>query len=253
MRPAGSAIALAQFSAQAEDVLGVSGIRWRRSAIGRLITRALARSDTIHFLHIGKTAGTQIREVLGSRILSHGHDVTLAELPARCRYFFSIRQPESRFVSGFYSRKRQGQPRYFFPWSTEEQRAFSEFEHANDLAEALYERPEALEAITSIRHTAQHQIDWFVRHGQIFDLHPPVWIVRQEQFEVDFDEFCRRAGLGRVPLPPSRSHANDYSTVPPLSAKASKNLRRWYSRDLAFYEACEQWMAREDDARNKGR
>ncbi len=33
---------------------------------------------------------------------------------------FFLRDPTSRFVSGFYSRQRQGQPRYYSPWSSDE-------------------------------------------------------------------------------------------------------------------------------------
>src|SRR5262249_46523580 len=102
---------------------------------------------TIHFLHISKNAGTQIKFVVQQinrnnenyRIEAHPHRIGLKHLPPSADYFFSIRNPYTRFQSGFYSRKRKGAPRLFIDWSPEEEETFSNFEHANDLAEALFE------------------------------------------------------------------------------------------------------------------
>jgi len=83
--------------------------------------RLEAHRDDIHFLHIGKCAGTQILSITkqvnaktsGRKIRKHGHDVFLRHLPEEADFFFSIRDPTSRFRSGFYSRKRKGPPRHF--------------------------------------------------------------------------------------------------------------------------------------------
>lgn len=210
------------------------------------------------FLHIGKNAGTQIMH-LAEQLKPHGvvihqmpHTRKLYELPPGAEYFFSIRDPISRFRSGFYSRKRKGQPRLYVEWSSAEAAAFARFEHASELAEALFRDDEtgrqAMAAIQSVRHTAMQQIDWFERAAYL-DLRPPVWIIRQENFSSDFDVFLERLGLSlryadlKPALDATRAHRNDYSLSPPLSRLAEDNLRRWYARDFAFYDYCVGWMA----------
>ena len=206
----------------------------------------------VHFLHIGKTGGSAISRMLKNAVSpacqTHRHSIKLRDLPRGARYFFSIRQPVSRFYSGFYSRKRQGKPLFSFPWSPDEALAFRTFEHANDLAEALFDPApiglQAVQAILSIQHTAQKQVSWFEAHGQIFDIHPPVWIVRQENFAGDLARLRERVQLELSAEPGTEPvHANDYSGLPPLTDKAKANLERWYSDDIAFYTLCEQWLA----------
>lgn len=99
---------------------------------------------TAHFLHIGKTGGSAIKSVLEDykavanyRIVLHEHDTVLDDIPPGEKVFFCLRDPISRFVSGFYSRKRKGQPRYYSEWSDFERQVFETFETPNDLAEAL--------------------------------------------------------------------------------------------------------------------
>jgi len=222
---------------------------------------AKARLREIAFMHIGKNAGTQIMH-LAQQIKGHGvqvhllpHTRKLCEIPPELPYFFSIRNPITRFKSGFYSRKRKGQPRIYSEWSKPEAMAFGRFAHANDLAEALFRPGEdgmlAAQAITAIRHTSMQQIDWFERIGYL-DFRPPVWIIRQENFAADFGVFLRRLGLPLTfaELKPASdaaaAHRNDYSQASELSSLAQENLRRWYARDVVFYDLCEAWMKRHE-------
>jgi hypothetical protein len=215
---------------------------------------------SVHFLHIGKNAGTQIANLArqinaasnNSMIVKQPHSVQLWQIPREEQYFFSIRNPISRFRSGFYSRKRKGQPRYYKPWTPHDEIAFTEFEHANDLAESLFEPGQtgnaACAAMKSIIHTSMNQCDWFSCTGNFLKLRPPVWIVRQENLEADMITLMSRAFPD---IDPSRidfstdevgSHRNDYSGVPPLSEKAKENLARWYAQDFAFYDMCDAWL-----------
>ena len=215
----------------------------------------------IAFVHIGKNAGTQIMH-LAQQLKPHGllvhklsHSKRLYDVPMAMNYFFSIRDPITRFKSGFYSRKRKGQPRIYAEWTKPEAVAFGHFEHANQLAEALFQQDEAgylaTQAVQSILHTAMQQIEWFERIG-FLDLRPPVWIIRQENFAQDFETFLQKLGLPLkyADLSPAQdaatAHSNDYAQVPPLSDLAKENLRRWYARDFAFYDVCVQWMRKHD-------
>jgi hypothetical protein len=254
----------------------------RRSVAGRALNRVLrpvraARrraalrrrfpADEVHFIHIGKTAGTKIAHIArqvnenpdGRRIRFHGHAAELGILPEACGYFFAIRDPISRFRSGFYSRKRKGQPRYNVEWSPYEAFAFERFEHANDLAEALFEDGprgrDAAAAIKSIQHTAQNQSDHFTGQGAFIHTRPPVWIVRQQKFAEDMREFLTRIGHGALvdALPLTQPvHGNDYSGIPDLSADARARLQAWYAQDFAFIALCEAWIAEQPRASHAG-
>ena len=214
----------------------------------------------IHFLHIGKNAGSYIHNVSrqinvlssGVVVVKHSHDTLLKDIPEEDPYFFSIRCPLSRFKSGFYSRKRKGQPRVYSEWSAHDEVAFSEFEHANDLAESLFESGstgrKAFAAMKSIRHTSQNQCDWFSCCGNFLRVRPPIWIIRQENFDSDIKTWISKAfpdvdtSKINFDVDEVSSHRNNYSNVPELSDRAKENLTRWYIQDLQFYEMCNAWL-----------
>ncbi|HUQ37389.1 MAG TPA: hypothetical protein VM144_13525 [Aestuariivirga sp.] len=213
---------------------------------------------TIHFIHIGKTAGTQIKQLASQinggkeecTIIAHPHRISLANLPAGSEYFFSIRSPESRFVSGFYSRKRMGQPRYNVEWTQHEREAYENFHHANDLAEALFEEglagARALSAMKSIEHLARGEIDYFLGLGYFLKMNPPLAIIRQEKFAEDIARLFRILRLKNQPIidhDPVAAHKNIYTDAIPLSEKAKDNIRRWYAQDCEFYKICVSWIS----------
>ena len=213
--------------------------------------------DTIIFLHIGKNAGTQIMnlasqlEFYGINIEKFQHYEKFDSLPLGNKYFFSIREPISRFKSGFYSRKREGMPRHYSKWSEHEQIAFKNFKTANDLAESLFKNTKmgylAAQAIQSITHTSMHQIDWFNKYA-FFELNPPIWIIRQENFVEDFDKFLIKLGLKinskdlNILTDDIGSHKNKYDKKIEFSDLAVSNLKRWYARDYIFYDICNNWI-----------
>ena len=227
------------------------------------INERLDQREIIHFLHIGKNAGNQIKHLaslvndasLKYRILVHRHNVTLSDIPADARYFFSIRSPVSRFKSGFYSRKRMGRPLRNSKWSEMEQRAFERFEHADEIATALFkngsEGRDAMCAIKSIKHCANDQISWFTGQLYFLDTRPPVGIIRTESLESDFNAMLARLG-GSIAFTstsdPVLSHRNDYSKTVDLSEEAVENLKRWYGQDMEFYRHCEAWIRAQGDS-----
>jgi hypothetical protein len=157
-----------------------------------------------------------------------------------------------RFKAGFYSRKRRGMPQYDEKWSSHEKRSFGHFDHANDLAEALFEKGErgqyAFMAMKSIFHTSQNQCDWFSNAGFFLLDRPPVYIIRTEKLEQDLISFLGRVGVSidsKVFLDArvkNSKHANDYSRTPSFSRKAVSNLERWYASDIEFYKSCTSWI-----------
>lgn len=215
------------------------------------------QDNDVAFLHIGKNAGTQIKHLskqINSKqtvktVIGHKHSTKLIHIPNHVPYFFSIRDPITRFKSGFYSRKRKGQPRLYVEWKAGEKVAFSAFAHANDLAEALFSEGElgekAFWAMNNILHIRSQQIDWFERAGSFFIHREPIYIVRQENFREDFAVLLEKMGLEidfDESQDPLNAHSYNYQDDPELSDLAKKNLRIWYARDIEFYEACVSWM-----------
>ena len=219
--------------------------------MGYKIRVAHHASNDIAFLHISKTAGTQIMHVIKQlkkykvNIKRHEHWVKLSDLPINTRYFFSIRNPAARFVSGFYFRKAKKNNH-----SLHEKITFKRYENANDIAEDLFAEGKkgnsARNAIKSINHSAINQIDWFTRYSY-FELQPPITIIRQEYFEKDMQRLLSLLNVDTkisnlITKDESITHKNSYNQIPPLSEKAMANLQRWYIQDYMFYEMCETWL-----------
>jgi hypothetical protein len=238
------------------------GNRYVKATLKKVFGRASRESkdprEKIHFLHIGKTAGTQFELLAdhlnatqtGFRIIKENHLFDLRNLSIGQPYLFSIRSPHGRFKSGFYSRKRQGLPRYDNPWSPYEVPAFEWFEHANDLAEALFEDGKqgyrAMSALQAIGHCAKQQVQWFNKCGTFMEVNPPLAILRQEHFGDDVALLLGQLNVDAADMTMSedddKAHKTDYSDIPPLSEKALINLRMWYAPDYEFCKWCDRWV-----------
>jgi len=213
--------------------------------------------SSIHFLHISKCAGTEITRHLdlinenhpNKSIKTCAHNVKLKDIPIDSPYFFSIRDPITRFFSGFYCRKRKGMPRYTSEWSADETKAFANFDNANFLAESLFLSGElgqkASEAMKSIYHVAMNQIDWFIKVENFLEIRPPVHIIRQEFFDKDLAVFIKKLGIENdliIERDPVLSHENNYEGIPSLSELSISNLKIWYAQDIEFYKICSDWI-----------
>ena len=133
------------------------------SKIDRAASRILGRR-VVHFIHVGKTGGTALKAALekhkrtaGYHILLHDHHFVFRMVPPGDSVFFFLRHPLSRFISGFYSRQREGKPRHYYPWRAGEEKAFAKFKTPNELALALSSphanpRAAAWQAMRSIQH-----------------------------------------------------------------------------------------------------
>jgi hypothetical protein len=212
---------------------------------------------TEHFLHIGKTGGTAVKHALqpyAARfgIVLHEHATTLLDVPAGESFFFFLRDPVSRFVSSFNSRKRCGRPRYNEPWSEDERWAFARFATPDQLAGSLSAADPALAGAAAL---AMRRIGW-VRSsydrwligrdwlaGRLPDLR---FIGLQESLAEDFETLKRLLGLPdecRLPDDPVTAHRTPAGLDRDLGAAAVANLRRWYAGDLAVYQFCRELRA----------
>ena len=124
----------------------------------------------IKFIHIGKTGGSFFDHILRkidikNKIIFNSHNIMLDD--NECKYIFFIRDPVSRYVSGFISRLRKGQPLYYREWSIYERQSFHFFKTPNELAEALSSSDQkikefAFKSMNSILHLRQ-DISYYVK------------------------------------------------------------------------------------------
>lgn len=209
----------------------------------------------VHFLHIGKTGGTAIRAALSDLhstdaydLELHKHKVTLRDIPRGEKVVVFLRDPLSRFVSGFHSRKAKGQPRYQSQWSATEEQVFSVFATPNDLALALAdaessEHDLAVRAMYEVKHLVRYR-KWLVSEDYLEDRQQDLFFVGfQETLDDDFARLADRLGLPpTVALPRDdvvayRSPANQDRS---LSEAARACLASWYAEDYRLIAACQR-------------
>ena len=213
----------------------------------------------VHFLHVGKTGGTALRDAIeragrrpagGARVVRlHGHGTRLRDVPRGEKFFFFVRDPVGRFVSGFGSRRRWGLPRHFVPWSAPELAAFRRFATPGRLACALSspdadERSAARSAMRGIGHVRDGYRRWFESEAYFLSrLDDLFFIGFQPDLAADFEILKSRLGLPEglsLPHDPVRSHRSPRGPDRALGATALGNLRAWYDEDYRFVALCER-------------
>jgi hypothetical protein len=217
----------------------------------------------VHFLHIGKTGGTAVKTALipfreaGPYVLQlgGGHRTCLRDVPPGDRFFFAIRDPIDRFVSGFYSRKLDDRPGYIAakgtavprpPLSDEEVAAFARFPTPNALAAALAamqpdERAAAAAAMSAIDHVRSRYWRWLGDPELLARRAPDaVMVLRQPWLTEDFAVLCKLLDLpdARLPIDDLRAKRNPPDIDRALSPEAVTNLRRWLAPDYDAVRHC---------------
>ncbi len=208
----------------------------------------------IHFLHIGKTGGTAVKHVLKQSpttksyaIYLHNHGTNFEDIPKGEKIIFFLRDPISKFISGFYSRKRQGQPRIFKPWSQEEKIAFEYFPTPNQLAISLSSkdlevRSHAERAMRSIGHVKSSYWKWFHNEEYFKNRVSDIFFIGfQESLSKDFEILKEKLGISdqiELPIDDIKAHKNPKGVDKSLEDIAIKNLRKWYKIEYQFIELC---------------
>ena len=210
----------------------------------------LSGKSTVHFIHVGKTGGTAIKFAFRKRmsfhdkyiVIMHNHRFRMKHLPEGELCFFVVRDPVSRFVSGFYSRQRMG-GKNNNPWEKEERRAFSNFSTPQELAMALGSddpevRAHAVHAMTHIGHVQSSYWDWFHHEVQLkARLGDIVFVLRQENLEEDFSKLVEKLELKNVRLLPKGSeeaHKTPEQYDKRVSGEAVVYLKEWYRKEYEF-------------------
>ena len=211
----------------------------------------------VHFVHIGKTGGTAIKQAVRAAgahdtprgpLLLHPHRITLRDLPADDVAVFCVRDPVDRFVSGFESRRRKGRPRYYIEWTPAEAHAFARFPTPQSLGRALSsgdpaERAAAEAAMRSLVQPARGLDHWLVGSSYLqHHRHQILYIARQETLSQDWGRLKEAVGLApwlRLPAGTVAAHRR-VGHPPALDGEARRNLQRWYWRDHAILRWCEK-------------
>ena len=210
---------------------------------------------TLHLLHIGKTGGTAIKYALKTcleppsfHINFHKHHTRLTDIPEGEKVFFFLRDPMTRFVSGFYSRLRQGRPRYYFPLLPDEQRAFNHFKTPKSLAVALNDRnnerrAQAESAMHAIGHVNTSFWDWLCSETYIMSRVRDLFFIGfQETLATDFEHLRGILNLSHeVSLPTDAlvAHRNPEGLDKSLCALSRANLKDWYASDYRCLRMCQ--------------
>lgn len=210
--------------------------------------------QVLHFLHIGKTGGTAIKFALSGiselqdyDLKLHRHRVRLRNIPEGEKVMFFVRDPIDRFISGFYSRQRQGAPRYSNPWSPAEEVAFSQFPTVNELAVALSSpdattKEAAVEAMKSIGHVRSSYWDWFDNEEYLLSRLSDIFFIGfQERIPADFELLRHKIALppeAQLPTDDTAAHRSPKGLDRHLDSLAIENLREWYCRDYSFVNFC---------------
>ena len=205
--------------------------------------------QNIHLLHIGKTGGSALKNALKETgIQLHPHETTLKSIPKGDKVIFSVRDPVDRFVSGFYSRKRQGAPRGHVPWTPEEAEAFGTFETPNALAHALRtKQPEAIEAMQSISHVNSSYWDWFEHEEYLQNrMDDILFVLQQEHLDKDFEVLKRIIDRPTLLLPTddAGSHRSPEAEDRHLDPECYDTLQEWYKTDYEVLHLLQEHMER---------
>lgn len=217
------------------------------------------KKQKVHFLHIGKTGGSAIKSVLNNfletpkySITLHNHDTSLKDIPKGESVIFFLRDPVSRFISGFYSRQRKGQPRYYSEWSPKEKEVFERFSTPNEIAVSLVnESAFAIMAMKSVQHFKPYNkwyidVDYF--KSRLDDI---LFIGFQESLDSDFVKLKRILGIPddiNLPTDDVAAHKNLKNVDKSIDESGIDALKEWYSDDAKFIELCKKIMSNKANA-----
>lgn len=222
----------------------------------KLFIYKISGKKYVHLIHVGKTGGSAVKHALSKHSVTskyviqlHPHETGLRDIPAGEKVIFFVRDPVSRFVSGFYSRKRQGRPLYICKWTPAEEAAFKEFDSANSLAVAISSRDEekrkrAMAAMKGILHVSSSFWDWFENESYFCSRLSDIFFIGfQEHLASDFELLKTKLGIPEnIPLPSDdvQAHRNPVDMDSGLEEEAISNLKKWYAGDYDFINLCKQ-------------
>lgn len=250
-------------AAEPDDAMNIRrrtrALRMRSAISAASFGGHLRRKRVVHMLHIGKTGGTAVKRALRDcpgpaslQLMRHGHFVPLSAIPRRDEVFFFLRDPISRYVSGFNSRLREGRPGHDRRWTPGERRAFERFGTPDELARALSTEDrqllaDARAAMGRIGHVRWPLAYWLRDAELLAERRDRIILIGAvDTLEADFERLKAALGLPascQLPTADEAAHRAPPNSSTALSDVALKNLREWYRADYELIDACRSLRA----------
>lgn len=217
------------------------------------------KKQRVHFLHIGKTGGSAIKSILNNfletpkySIKLHGHGTSLKDIPKGDSVIFFLRDPVTRFISGFYSRQRKGQPRYYSEWSLKEKEVFEHFSTPNEVAVSLAsEQASAKMAMKCVQHFSRYS-KWYVDLDYFKSRTDDILFIGfQESLDSDFERLKSILGIPEeinLPTDDTTAHRNPNNVDKSIDENGIEALKKWYLEDTKFIELCKEIMSNKANA-----
>lgn len=215
-------------------------------------------TDTVHFVHIGKTGGTAFKDAIKQKLpdnwicsgkstppsddsipllfYGHGHGFNVGDGSPGDKYIFFVRDPVERWVSGFLSRLRQGCPSHCHRHNKED-KWFRIFPIPNALAEALVPgNSTATKANDVLRHT-RDGFEHYLKHLKKYK--DDILMVGQMHSAFhDINRFLHMYGIPPLVHPIDFVHHNPKSlhNLTNLSHLGRCNLEEWLTKDYEIMD-----------------
>jgi hypothetical protein len=220
----------------------------------------------VHFIHVSKAGGSVMRYAIREArkengghldsqwgpIWGHNHKFRMADLDSGDMAVFPLRDPVTRFLSGFYSRLREGAPRYYIRHTKAERQAFDWFPTPQELADALAERRgtkrwRAKFAMQSVGHLKRHQTFWTGKPSYLQkNLDQVLYIARQETLNDDWVKIKELLGLPAdlaLSTDDTVAHRTEYVGDRTLSEKGTEAVQAWYDDDYKLLAIADEVRA----------
>lgn len=229
-----------------------------KRSLSRLLFVTILRKQPVHFIHVSKTGGTALQIALYKHAVTkryalelHTHSTKLRDIPVGEKVIFFLRDPVTRYVSGFYTRWRHGRDNS--PWTPKEEKAFKQFDTPNKLALALSsedpeEKQSAIQAMRGIGHINTPIVKWFESQEYFLSRLDDIFFFGfQETLNEDFERLKAKLGTPKkvqLPSDDRNAHRTPDGFDKKLHEKAVENIKAWYAKDYEFIALCRQVVDR---------
>lgn len=183
----------------------------------RFVVPFLARlhgKEVIYLLHVNKAAGTSLLAAIGELswtsqrgfLIPLPHRFGIRDIPERYKVACFVRNPASRFDSGFEHTQKGGFPAYNFILSAEEEMVFRNFPSFQELIDATNSSDPEKRVLSESAWSTLFHLRMNYRHyfGDIeylrSQLHRIVFVGEQEDFAEDWKRFFKKFYGKEVPL-----------------------------------------------------